>query len=128
MCGIGWGINCDCFEILFCGDMDFVGVLFSVVIYVLLFITLWCSVGIGSSVVVVGHVILHVQFNCKLEISFKRMVNTFFVIVVSLFLCTLYYVLGSLVLSLLLLFISGSVVILDFTVSWNGDFVILMLM
>jgi hypothetical protein len=56
------------------------------------------------------------SFICKLEIYYKRMVITYFVNVVFMFLCTLYSVVCFLVLSLLLLFVI-SVVVLHFTVS-----------
>jgi hypothetical protein len=58
MCGIGWGINCDCYRIFFYGDMDFVDVLLSVVVYVFVFTTVSYSVGLGDyDVVVNGHML-----------------------------------------------------------------------
>jgi hypothetical protein len=70
------GINCDCFGILFCGDMDFMGVsyycLWSYMCCYLLCCE--CSVDIGEYYVVVvvviiyGHVLLCTcNFICKLE-------------------------------------------------------------
>jgi hypothetical protein len=97
--GIGLGVNCDCFGILYSGDMDCMGVfLLFVVIYMLLFTTVWCSVDIGDYYVFVnGHVL-----SCMCRFIF-------------------YSVVGLLVLSLLLLF-TISVVVLDFTVSCEVGF------